>query len=245
MENDNRDNIPVKVSSNYDAFAFIETNRDTMKGHINNLKKAFEEHGNLTKVQPIVVNENLEVIDGQNRLIAAKELHEPVYYRVVPGLTIHDARSMNILHNKWEVLDYAKSYAVSGNQHYQVYLQIREEYGFSHKVLLLYLSGNANHGPIYKQFREGDFQVYDIAQSRNLLDKLSEVWQLLPFRNYGMAEALLRAFKAEGYDQKRMIQRLIVNVDKLRPFVAAKDNIRQLEDLYNTGLRDHNRVRFF
>jgi hypothetical protein len=67
----------IQVTSDYDQFVIMEANREQNRGHIEAIKAAFGEMGNLTRVQPILVNERFEIIDGQHRFIACKELGEP------------------------------------------------------------------------------------------------------------------------------------------------------------------------
>lgn len=136
----------IQSSKDYNKFSFIGANRDTSRGHIENLKKAFEENGNLTEVQPILVNDRFEIIDGQHRFNVCKELGVEIYFTQVPGLTVHDARSLNILHRRWHLSDYIESYARAGDTNYQELLQLHEDYGFSLSVTVKYAVGNEPKG---------------------------------------------------------------------------------------------------
>ena len=78
-------------------------------------------------MNPIIVNERLEVIDGQNRLSALKDLGLPVHYYVVRGATIETARSLNLGRSNWKPLDYCKSYAESGVRSYQLLLDLMQD----------------------------------------------------------------------------------------------------------------------
>jgi hypothetical protein len=236
----------VQVTTDYNKFRFIESNREQSRGHIETLKKAFEENGNLTANQPILVNENMEIIDGQHRFTACMELGMPIHYIQTPGLTVRDARQMNILHKGWGVDDYARSYALAGDNNYRKYLELKEEYGFNHSVLLGYILNSSDRTNMYKDFRNGDFTFTDREGARERLDKLASVGQYVPFAGEkGFAGALLKTMAIEGYDHERMLRKLELHQNLLRRFVNIEDYQRMLEDVYNYQMQEGNRLRFF
>ena len=67
-------------STNYDEFRTLNANRNVSENHVKQIKAAIETVGNLTEVVPIIVNENKEIIDGQHRFEACKELGLPIFY---------------------------------------------------------------------------------------------------------------------------------------------------------------------
>lgn len=236
----------VLETRDYDKFQFLVPNREQSRGHVENLKAAFEEVGNLTRVQPILVNEKWEIIDGQHRFTAAKELEQPIFYTVHPGLGIHEARSMNILHRGWTIDDYAQSYAKSGNKNYQKYLQLKEDYGFNNSITMTYIEGITGRQRLFKDFRDGEFVVKDEAAAAERLEKLSEAVEKLPLlHNRTIALAFLRIMQAEDYNHATMLKKLDKYGYKLRKVDELEANLRQLEDLYNHNVAVANRVRLY
>lgn len=235
----------VEKTTNYDQFKFINANREQVRGHVENLKTAFQEVGNLTKVQPILVNERMEIIDGQHRFIASKELGEPIYYMQVPGLTVRDARKMNSTHRGWHINDYARSFALSGDSNYQNFLVLKEEYGFSHSILLSYSLNDSNKTG-FKEFREGEFVLDNMDESRERLDKLLALGEYTPLvTDRTFALAVLKAFSVEGYDHARMLRKLAAQAGNLKSYRTLEDNLRQLEDVYNYQITEANRLRLY
>lgn len=236
----------VQQSSDYDQFTFMGANREQSRGHIETLKTAFEEVGNLTKVQPILVNDRYEIIDGQHRFTACKELGLPIYFTMVSGLGVREARSMNILHRNWTVNDFANSYAEGGDPNYRKYLELKEDYGFSHSVILAYVTGSTDHSG-FKDFREGNFVITDEAAARSRLDLLAQIGEFTPLvNNREFAQAVLKASKVEGYDQKRMVKKIRLHGEAmLKRFGKIDDNLRQLEAIYNYAIPESNRLRLY
>lgn len=242
------DTPQIKVSSNYDEFRFIEANREQKRGHVESLKKAFEEVGNLTKVQPILVNENMEIIDGQHRFTACQELNEPIYYTQVDGLRVGDARKMNVLHRGWLIEDYAQSFAKT-DPNYRKYLDIKEDYGFSHGNTLVYILNTDSKDKargIGKTFRSGEFVLEDEKGARERLEKLAEVGQYVTFVNdISFARAILRVINLEGFDFKRLLHKLELHQNLLRRYATIEDYLRMLEEIYNFQMAETNRVRLY
>lgn len=240
------DNSAIKVTSDYTKFKFILTNRDRRRGHIENLKKAFEENGNLTKVQPILVNDQMEIIDGQHRYVAAKELSEPIYYTVAPGLGVHEARQMNILHKTWDTSDFARSYADGGDASYKRYLELIEEYEVSHSVVMYYVVGEEKKG-VMAGFRNGEFSLTpeqkEITAER--LEHLTAVGEFAPmWKQREFAVALLKCMNVPGYDPERMLSKLSFSHD-IPKYASVLDYQRKLEDIYNFRTTDANKIRLF
>lgn len=237
----------IQVTRDYDRFRVMDANREQSRGHIESLKAAFEEMGNLTRVQPILVNDRMEIIDGQHRFTACKELDEPIYYTVVPGLGVRDARQMNILHKGWKIEDYARSYAVGGDANYQRFLQLLEDYGFNHSVTLYFSKGGKLKG-LFREFREGNYTLTpeEVQSARERLDRLSELAELNPLaRTIPFAIAYLQASGVNDFDHARLVSRLERNPQMLTRQAGVPEYLRILEDIYNHNMSAENRLRLF
>lgn len=235
----------IQETKNYDKFSFIESNRDYNRGHVERLKQAFEETGNLTKVQPILVNDKFEIIDGQHRFVACRDLGETIYYTMVPGLTVRDARQMNILHRRWTIDDYAKSYAMAGNPNYRKIIELQEDYGFNWGVIVIYSLGQAPSG-FTKDFRNGDFVLPDEKAARERLDALADVGVYVPFvGDKSFTRAFLNILKVDGYDQKRMLRKLELHQSMLERRGDVQGYSRLLEEIYNFQMSETARLRLY
>lgn len=116
--------IKIHVTDEYDKFKKMLGNRD-VKG-VSKIVESVQAVGQIQS--PIVVNENYEVIDGQNRLEAFKQMGRPIYYMMIPGLDIEACRRLNIGQTNWGMEDWVSSYAQSGNASYQRLASLINEY---------------------------------------------------------------------------------------------------------------------
>lgn len=86
----------MKSTTNYDMFKFRDDNRTKIrKRHVDTLAESIQRNNQLEK-HPIVVNQDMEIINGQHRLCAAKELGIPVYYIVQEEFTPEDLYISNL-----------------------------------------------------------------------------------------------------------------------------------------------------
>ena len=75
----------IHVTKDYDMFSYVIGNRDIVNKHVKDLSSHIEQRDlNI----PIIVNEKMEVCDGQHRLEAYKALDLPVHYIIKEGLTL-------------------------------------------------------------------------------------------------------------------------------------------------------------
>jgi hypothetical protein len=238
-------NNVVQQTTEYSKFNLLSANRDVNGAHVRALKRSIETLGNITEKVPIIVNQNLEIIDGQHRFVALKELGLPVFYIVAEGMGVKHARDMNILNKGWRPEDYAKSYSVEGRTSYTNYLILREEYPeMNHSGLVVAVSHGESKG-VYAKFRNGDLVLNNMSDAHKILDMVSELAEITPaFYNQKMSRALAKVFEIEGYDHERMVEKVKSDPTKVVVYQNSDDNLRLLEDIYNSYMRS-NRLRFF
>ena len=118
----------IKTTKDYSLFKKLLGNRVIKKSHVQKLKKSISE-----KYIPtcIIVNEKYEIIDGQNRFEALKQLQLPVEYRIVNNLTLKDAIRLNISNSNWKFEDYVNSFAEEGNPYYNILVKASNEYNLA------------------------------------------------------------------------------------------------------------------
>lgn len=237
----------IKVSHDLSQFKTLKGNRQIKRAHVNRLRSAYSENTEAIQYNPILVNEKLEIIDGQHRFEALKELEAPVYYIEQPGLTIEDAQKLNSLVKTWGPNDYAHAYAENGNQHYLTFLKFREQYpkiGFN--VLTRYLAGYGVT-PTTEMFRNGTFKVGSVKKATENLDKLLECGvHYQDYRRKGFGEALLVALNTKGFDFEWFLNRLQQPKAKeiLMPFDTKGEYLRAIEKLYNYNALEKNHIFF-
>lgn len=236
----------IKTTTAYDKFSLLDTNRDTIPKHVTDLEESVRKYPFLLLIQPVLVNERFQIIDGQHHYEVAKRLKKPFAYAQVPKIGIELARLMNIKQAPWQPLDYAKSYASEGNKHYVTYLKFREDYPYNHSLMILFLADSHERGG-HKRFKEGLFEINSEEKARKLLDQIDDIRNELDLKYItdAFGTALFNAFNHADFDFDHFIGR-IKDVGKVmfHPAAGIEDYMRLIESIYNYKLST-NQIRLF
>jgi hypothetical protein len=238
-------NTKIFQTKDYSAFKSIEGNRPLDERHVKELMKNIEKHGNLTPSFPVVVNENIEVIDGQHRIAALQELGWPVFYQVQEGLGLEVVQGINHASRNWSWLDYAESFAAQGNKNYRMLLEAREAFHEGAAVLMAYLAGSKNKGEV--GFRTGDFVVLDWQTSLNNLTMLADIREIAGVKTRAFGEAVFSVINSPKYEHNRMLEKLTKYSGRFfqKSYSQHLDYERELEEIYNFHNTEGNIVRLF
>src|ERR1700690_547235 len=108
----------ILKTNDYTIFKTHENNRKinplNLQKIIFSLKKQ-----NMLQFRPILVDQNMNVIDGQHRLEAAKELNLEIYYQKNSEATHQDIVLLNTNQKPWSYDDYFNYYISLGNEDYK------------------------------------------------------------------------------------------------------------------------------
>lgn len=237
----------IESTRNYQQFNVLTYNRPILTANLENIKKSVELN-NLLPINPIIVDKDMNVIDGQHRLEAARQLGIDIYYIVSDNIAPEDMISLNAAMRQWLLSDYANFYAGMGNPHYKSLITFCEKYeiSFSLGILLLGNSAYTQHEmkSMREEFKKGEFEAHNIEQVDALY---KDILRLQPFVSHGLTRStffvriLLRIGSEYGVNE--LINRIIN-----RGFIIPREYnmvgyMRHLEDAWNHGRQ--NKVRLY
>ena len=142
--------VTIHKTTTYDQFKIYPNNRAIFA---KNITKSVQEI-NLLEAHPIVVNEDLYIINGQHRWAAAKALNIPLYYIVVKGLSEEHITKCQT-QRPWTVEDYLNYYKRHHDE-YQNAAKFCEKYNVPIYFIIAAFGSGENR---YKLFREGKFVI--------------------------------------------------------------------------------------
>lgn len=238
----------TRTTSDYSKFSLLIDNRGTARTHVNRLKDAINANPAILEVQPILVNEKMEIIDGQHRFMAASELGLPISYNVVKGIGIETAREMNVLQRSWNINDYAMSFAKAGNVNYKAYNKYRQENpGLSSTVVMTVLRGNDSN-TMSMDFRTGKFVIgRDIADAEFIFDQLSKTRELtggeIPLSK-SYVVSYIKALDNTDFDNEVFMRHLASKPEMFHRTMVVKDGLRMIEDIFNYSMST-NTIRLY
>jgi hypothetical protein len=236
----------INETTDYEKFKFLDTNRQLVRSHVESLSADIAAHPEILRVQPILVNENFFIIDGQHRFTAAKELKLPVYYTVVPGAGMAVARRLNVLQRGWKTLDFARSYANSGNSNYQFYLDMIRKYNLNHTIIATYIFGKDANQKV-QTFRRGEMEVVDKVATEAEISMFAGIVNLLPVNPTSPVNKAFKIISShKDFDYDRLVQKLQANQgSNFYRSNTPRDYIHMFEDAYNWNVPTESRVRLF
>lgn len=122
--------VQVFETTDYDMFGLKKCNRIVDEKHVEKLKKRIE-HNNLMHINPILVDENMEIVDGQHRFWALVQLGLPIIYQIVEDYKDEMLIELNCSQKNWKAQDYIKYYAEHCIKDFVLFKQTLEDTGFT------------------------------------------------------------------------------------------------------------------
>lgn len=227
--------MKVQKTKDYRQFQAVLGNRLINANHVVRLKHSFERK-NLFQYNPIIVNEKMEIIDGQHRIIAAEQLGIDVYYVVAKGLGFNDIVLMNTSVKSWGLQDYLDSYRELEKDDYVTTAMFMDKWGLSVSNALAILSmGSHVTRAGYKEFKEGNFKIKDLKKSDEFAKNLRETAAYTTnntWKDRDFIRALSKVYE-KGIKHEKLISQLQLQPGPLHRRANVTDYLRQFEDVVN------------
>lgn len=229
-------------TKDYDQFNEITSNREVNQSHLNSLVISIQEN-NLLHLNPIIVNDQNDIIDGQHRRKAAKKLGVFLYYVVDDKITRDDIAKLNSNSKNWNMLDYVNFYCVEKVQEYLILSKlIREHPKISISSLVHIL--NKEYRRNTKEFKDGKLIVDNYDNAIEIITAVEKVRNLNINHAYdrNFILALAMCWKVEGFEFEKLYKKLVDSRLDLYQCSKKEQYIRLIEEIYNKYNRQPIRV---
>ena len=233
----------VYQTKDYDAFNFFDGNRTVIPRHLADLILSYKDE---QLIVPIIVNEKMQIIDGQHRFHAAKTEGKPVYFIICEGYGIKQIQMINSNMKNWSIEDFVDFYCGEGHEPYIIYRDFRIKHGLGHQeTLALLLNSTQNFS---KLFLDGNLKINDkdIPVAEDMAIKINAFQEYYKgYRRKGFVFAIIKLMKeVSGYDHDEMIIKMSKQTMKMRDCASVTQYLQMLEPIYNYHRRG-NPLRFF
>ena len=213
----------IYSTNNYSLFKSIDGNRVLNELHLKRLKKSMEKNYLFTV---ITVNESYEIIDGQHRFEAAKELKMPINYIVCPGYGLNEVHILNQNSKTWSAEDYLTGYC---------------DLGYKAMLAGTITSGGEQN----MQFKKGEYKVTHWQQANEYANR---IWQLKNlydgFLRRSFIYAMLELFDNSEFDFNEFLHKLTLVPRALTHCADRKHYIELIEEIYNYHRRNKINLRY-
>lgn len=225
----------MNKTTDYSIFGEIESNREVDLRHVRKLMKAIEKR-NLLHLNPIIVDEQNRVIEGQHRLEAAKQLQVPIYYITDNTVNKSDIAALNTNKKNWSAQDYINFHCIEKRPGFSVLSKFLSEHPAiptSSAIQLLSPFSRRN----MEEIREGYADVSNLAMAEKIAAFLKWLRNHFEHAYSGMViQAVRKLFESEGFDPEHLKRKIEDQPRSVVKCIKTGHYVEMFLDIYNYKL---------
>ncbi len=243
MARENDVMLHVFQTRNYNMFSLVEGNRNINRLHVERLKKSMKEE---YLISPIIVNEHYEIIDGQHRFTAIKELGKKLYYIICEKYRLPQVQRLNKINVTWRKSDFLDGYVSLGKKEYIRTKQFMDTNNITSVNLALeLLDKEASQSKKEIDFKNGVWKIKSIEWAREFMKKLIDFRPYFDAYNTVLfAKAFKKIYEYNKYDHDNMKKKL----EYMGPHIESRSSIEQyiemLLEIYNYRTMKEKKIIF-
>ena len=236
----------VFITEDLNRFELMRGNRPPNPQHVEQLAKNIEKFGMLCN--PILVNEDMQVIDGQHRLLAAKKTGVSIYYIIVKGYNLEQVKALNLKQKNWTKLDFLNSYADMGIEPYVYIRQFLNRHIVFKLRTALTLLDCVNSDFIGNRIKTGKFKEGTVKTGdRQKAEVYAEYLKLL--KSYhklsgAFCSVMIQMFKKDNFVFSEFLNKLKLQPTALVECANSEQYKQLIEHIYNYKRRNKVNLRF-
>lgn len=235
----------VHQTTNYKKFKLVKENREVNQSHVTRLKKSIQKN-DYGPAMPIFVTDDDEVVDGQHRLQARKELGLPIYFlKVGKHIGIDEIINLNTTQKKWMLKDFLNQYCRAGNKNYLRFKSLMDLSGYGFQENFALLKSSLAGGTFTGQFKKGTMKVSK-QEHQNGIEKYHKLKGLERYRRKlnwrQFLLAVITCTNLKNFSVKRLEKMFEAKFYEIKKLTGTPANIMQILDFYNYGLSTKNEI---
>ena len=234
-------NTRIYFTVDYGRFKFLKGNRDINEGKVNKIKEVIRSGVDVLKYAPIIVNEAMEIIDGQHRFAVSRELRTNVYYVIHKEANLSIVPTINSNHTKWRNIDFLNSYTDLKKPAYLELVKFMESFeGISLSTAVkVFHAGTPVSSEALEAFRDGCLSMENKDRAYYLGNLLSS---FTPFTNAPYSSRFFNVMitldNNGKYDHALMVRKLVESGRRIEDVKSTKTIIQEMESIINHRMRE-------
>lgn len=232
----------IQKTDNYEMFKFKDENREINFNKVSSLKSRLINDGR--QIIPIICNSQMEIMDGQHRFKALKELGWPIMYYIDDSVSSHDLISINNSQRNWGLNDFIHYHASLGNGTFKELENIIKTYEFPLKAILAAIFG----GRYIKEHKIKDGELVisteDLENGIAALNYLQKIQESIKIKIISPAIfffLITKIYYLEDIDRERLFNGIIKNYGT-ENYGNAEQCAQVLEKWYNKNFRNYRYI---
>lgn len=222
----------METTKDYERFKLLGFNRKRIdRRHVNKLKESITKNGYIGN--PIIVNENFEIFDGQHRFYALKEMGMAIPYEIQDG-AYDSIIDLNITQKSWSAEDYVNYYCEKDkNPNYLRLRRLAKDLNCNLTIVLAMGYRTCTNGHLSQKIKDGSlsFKLEEELKANKFYEKFSTLAKYLRLKiTSKMCIALINLSSLKGFEWKTMLE-------KASKYPTLAYNCRTQEE-YTVMLRD-------
>ena len=241
--------MEIKKTNDLEQFKFLKGNRPINTVHVNKIAVALAER-NLLHLNPILVNKEMYVLDGQHRLLAAKQNNLPIYYIMADedDLGVAEVQKLNSKTKNWSFTDYVQSYITQGNKDYERLVQFAKDYGTTVSIAASALGGKLSDfaSKEMSKIKTGEWKIKAFNEASEIFDYMLDLDPYIEpksAKNRFMVNTVARIIKNKDINKKKLFEKISKHPNTIKRQINTRLTLEQFEKVYNKG--EAKTVRFY
>jgi hypothetical protein len=242
----------VYKTNDLTIFKVIGGNRVPNPQHIKRLKTSILENGMLCN--PILVNDKMEVIDGQHRLLASKECDSFIYYIILKNYSLQEVHTLNLNQKNWTKKDFMDGYADMGIDSYiklKSFIEKNPDYGFQDCMSLcsnitgVSMIRDVRSPNQTEVFVDGTWNGKDFELAQEWAEKLRLIKVYYSGYNRSVfIRVMISLFKNKTFDYSEFMHKIRLQPKALIDCANVEQQKLLIEEIYNYKSRNKVNLRY-
>jgi hypothetical protein len=198
---------------------------------------------NMLEFRPILVDDDMRIIDGQHRLEAAKALGIEIFYQVRSAATHEDIVILNAPQKSWNSEDYVNYYVSLGKSDYLKFKEYSQQKGVTVGQLVRLFTGRAS--TVLWKIKTGELKFFgdnELADMDARFLKMESAITIMKTYILGdhkfllsnkLKAGLIRFLENEDVVFDTLLAKLRIKSDAIKPCADVQSYCVMFRDIYN------------
>jgi uncharacterized protein YneF (UPF0154 family) len=247
MLNKNNDEVvnQIYTTTDYKKFKGVSGNRIVDEVKVRRLMKSMQKDGWLSTMM-VIVNESMQIIDGQHKYLAARATKTPILYVIVNGTGLREVIKSNQGASNWKIKDHIPSQIALGNKSFILLDKLMREFPELTISICQMMLTQSTKNPSREDVENGMWKIGDynlaVLWSQNLVSL--KPYFKKGYKNTIFVRAMIDLLNKPNFNFQEFHHKVTLRPTMLQRCGTIKQYIEMVEEIYNYKRADKVNLRF-